>query len=42
MTFAYFQVLGQNSLDPVLGAGYMLAYGFIAHGAILQREIVSH
>jgi len=39
--FAYFQVLGQAALDPLLYAGFLLAYAFIARGAILQYEILT-
>ncbi len=39
--FAYFQVLGQTALDPILYAAFLFAYGFIARGAILQHELLT-
>ncbi|HSD27319.1 MAG TPA: hypothetical protein VLL75_08440 [Vicinamibacteria bacterium] len=38
--FAYFQSLGEVSLDPFVHATYLLSYGLIAGGADRQLELL--
>jgi hypothetical protein len=39
--FAYFSILGQEALDPLLDATYILSYGLIALGTRRQLRLVS-
>jgi hypothetical protein len=39
--FSYLQALGQTSLDPLVDATYILAYGFLAGGALRQLQVLS-
>jgi hypothetical protein len=39
--FAYFSALGQQALDPLLNAMFVLAYGLMARGVMRQRRLVA-
>jgi hypothetical protein len=39
--FSYLSTLGQAALDPLVDAMYLLSYGSLAAGALLQREMLS-
>lgn len=39
--FAYLSALGQTALDPLVDGMYILAYGFLAGGALLQLRLLT-
>jgi hypothetical protein len=39
--FAYFSVLGKKDLDPLVDATFVLAYFFLAHGALGQYRLLT-
>ena len=39
--FSYLSTLGQAALDPLVDAMYILSYGSLAAGALLQRDVLS-
>jgi hypothetical protein len=39
--FSYLSTLGQASLDPLVDATYILSYGSLAAGALMQRDMLS-
>ena len=39
--FAYFSTLGLTSIDPAVHAMYLVAYGALAAGAMVQRRLLA-
>ena len=39
--FAYLSALGQSALDPLVDGMYILSYGFLAGGALLQLRLLT-
>lgn len=39
--FSYLSTLGQAALDPLVDAMYLLSYGSLAGGALMQRDVLS-